>query len=199
MPKASAAETSASSRLSVSNCQMMRRRDAPIASRMPISRWRATRAREQQVGHVRAPDQQDEAEREEERREHQQRLGRQRAPCPASARGRGSRRVGRREPSAARCESHARSSASAWPRDSPGFSRPTMLDADGRRSRPAGAAAELAEERERRPEVRRGDRLESSKALRHHADHLERRSVHQDRRGRARRDRSRSAATRRDG
>ena len=42
MPKASAADTSASSRLSVSSCQMMRRRDAPIASRMPISRWRAT-------------------------------------------------------------------------------------------------------------------------------------------------------------
>ena len=42
MPKASAADTSASSRLSVSNCRMMRRRDAPMASRMPISRWRAT-------------------------------------------------------------------------------------------------------------------------------------------------------------
>ena len=42
MPKASAADTSASSRLSVSNWQTTRRRDAPIASRMPISRWRAT-------------------------------------------------------------------------------------------------------------------------------------------------------------
>ena len=42
MPNASTADTSASTRLSVSNCQMMRRRDAPIASRMPISRWRAT-------------------------------------------------------------------------------------------------------------------------------------------------------------
>jgi hypothetical protein len=42
MPKPSAADRSASSRLSVSNCQMTRRRDAPMASRMPISRWRPT-------------------------------------------------------------------------------------------------------------------------------------------------------------
>ena len=42
MPKATTADTSASTRLSVSNWKMMRRRDAPTASRMPISRWRAT-------------------------------------------------------------------------------------------------------------------------------------------------------------
>ena len=41
-------------------------------------------------------------------------------------------------------------------------------------------AAELAEERERCPEVRCGDH-ESSKAFRHHADNLERHAVHQDR------------------
>ena len=40
-------------------------------------------------------------------------------------------------------------------------------------------AAELAKDRERRPEVGRGDR-QSSKAFRHHADNLERHSVHQD-------------------
>ena len=42
MPKATAAQINASNRLSVSSCQMIRRRDAPIASRMPISRCRAT-------------------------------------------------------------------------------------------------------------------------------------------------------------
>ena len=78
MPKPSAADTSASNRFSVSSCQMMRFRDAPIASRMPISRWRATAAREQQVGDVRAPDQQDQAERKEERHEQQDGLDRQR-------------------------------------------------------------------------------------------------------------------------
>ena len=40
--------------------------------------------------------------------------------------------------------------------------------------------AEVADERERRPEVRRSDD-ESSKAFRHDADNLERDSVHQDR------------------
>ena len=45
---------------------------------MPISRWRATAAREQQVGDVRARDHQDEAERKKERREQQHDVGRQR-------------------------------------------------------------------------------------------------------------------------
>ena len=51
-------------------------------------------------------------------------------------------------------------------------------DADGVFASFVGAA-ELAKERERRPEVRRGDR-ESAKAFRHHADNLERHVVHQD-------------------
>ena len=54
-----------------------------------------------------------------------------------------------------------------------------MMSMGDASSSPALDAAELAEERERRPEVRRSDR-ESSKAFRHHADNLERHSVHQD-------------------
>jgi hypothetical protein len=38
MPKASKADSNASNKLSVNSCETTRRRDAPIASRMPSSR-----------------------------------------------------------------------------------------------------------------------------------------------------------------
>ena len=84
------------------------------------------------------------------------------------------------ERSAACRESHTRSCASAWPFDTPGFSRPTMLTLTDSVALPL-AGAELAKHRERRPEIRRRDRLESSKVLRHHADNAELRSVYPDR------------------
>ena len=54
-----------SKRFSVSSCRMIRRRDAPSDSRMPISRWRENRARVQ-VGDVRAPKHQDQPEGKED-------------------------------------------------------------------------------------------------------------------------------------
>ena len=178
MPKASAAETSASSRLSVSNCQMMRRRDAPIASRMPISRWRATAAREQQVGDVRAANHQDEAERKKERHERQHGLGRQRDRAQPrfehEARGGPLGGTFSRTPRVPHEELRERLIARHT-----GLQPPDDVEAAGVFASLL-AAAEFAKKGERRPEVGRSDR-ESSKALRHHADDVEWRAVHQDR------------------
>ena len=55
---------------------MTRRRDAPIDSRMPISRWRATPRASSRLATFAHADQQDQAEGEEERHEHQHGLGR---------------------------------------------------------------------------------------------------------------------------
>ena len=198
MPKASAAETSASNRLSVSNCQMMRRRDAPIASRMPISRWRATARASSRLATFAHPiirmrpnakksgmNSQHDVGRQRDRAlprfEHEARRG----PLAGTF----SRTL--RVPHAELRERLAARQTGLQPPD----------DAGGRRSvsRPASAAAELVKERERRPEVRRSDRLESSKAFRHHADNVERRAVHAGPCGRERRDRPQNAGTRRDG
>ena len=177
MPKASAAETSASNRLSVSSCQMTRRRDAPIASRMPISRWRATERASSRLATFAHPI--------IRMRPNAKNSGMNSSmtsadsgtvPCLGSS----TRLVAGRsaERSAARCESHTRSCASAWPRDTPGFSRPTMPSHGFFASLVVGAGT--GQERERRPEVRRRDRVKSSKAFRHHADNVKPRSVHPD-------------------
>ena len=135
-------------------------------------------AREQQVRDVRATDQQDQPESEEERREHDQGLGRQRdrallwfedevcrlavRPSLLCAAARPTReapqapvRATRRASAARRCRRR---------RSLPGLH----------------AFAGTGRRRERRPEVRRGDR-EPAKAFRHHPDDLERHVVHHDR------------------
>ena len=74
--KPAAAATSASSRLSVNSWRTMRRRVAPSDSRMPISRCRDYGPGEEKVGDVGTGDQQDEAERKEQRRGHEHRFAR---------------------------------------------------------------------------------------------------------------------------
>ena len=64
----------ASSTLSVSSCRTMRQRLAPSARRIAISRRRAAALREQQVGDVRAGDQQHRADDAAEQRRHRSHL-----------------------------------------------------------------------------------------------------------------------------
>ncbi len=150
------------------------------ANRQPDPNLALTRdpAREQQVGDVRAPDHQDEAERKKERHEQQHRLGRQRdraqprfqdeARRPLAGTFNGIPRV----PHEQLRERLVARQIGLQPADDVEAAGPfaSLL-----------AGAELVKERKRRPEVRRRDGLESSKAFRHHADNLERCPVHPDR------------------
>ena len=152
---------------------------------MPISRWRVTAAREQQVGDVGARDHQDEAERKKERREQQHHVGRQRDRAlpgfehevrrlPLDPARQAVDRTFSRPPRVP----HAQLRERLFARQ-PWLQPPDDADDDGW-SRPASTRRNWPTSDERRPEVRRGDR-EPSKAFRHHADNLERRSVHDDR------------------
>ena len=133
MPKASAAETSASSRLSVSNCRMTRRatRQSPAGCRSPAAvrpRERATDWRHSRIRY------QDEAEREKQRHEHHHDVDRQRDRALSrferearrgpldEARGRPVDRTFSRMPRVPHAELRERLAARQ-----PGFSRPTML------------------------------------------------------------------------
>ena len=165
MPKASAADMSASSRLSVSNCTDAAPRRA---DRQPDADFALAcdRAREQQVGDVRAPDQQDEAERKKSGVNSSMRFGRQRGRARFGSRTRFA--VGFSTALAARRESHTRSSASAWPRDRPGFSRP-MMPMPTESSRPAWTWRKWPTSASGAQKSGASDH-ESPKAFRHHAD-----------------------------
>ena len=125
---ASTAAISASKKLSISNCHTTgaRRADREPDADLALAR---DQAREQQVRHVRAADQEDEPEREEQRHEHQHGLcrPRHRAELRREHEARRWRSSTAPPRSAARCESHAMSCASACPCDTPGASRPTIV------------------------------------------------------------------------
>ena len=157
---------------------MMRRRDAPIASRMPISRWRATARASSRLATFAHPI--------IRMRPNAKKSGMNSSmtsadsgtvPCLGSS----TRLAAGRSPerSAARRESHTRSCASAWPRDRPGFSRPTMWRPT-ESSRPCWPRRNWPRS-ESGAQKSGAATVESSKAFRHHADNLERRAVHQDR------------------
>ena len=67
-PSPSAPPASASTTLSVSSCRTSRRREAPSAARIATSRSRVATARQHQVGHVGAGDQQHQPDRAHEER-----------------------------------------------------------------------------------------------------------------------------------
>ena len=166
---------------------MMRRRDAPIASRMPISRCRATPRASNRLATFAQPITRIRPNAKKQRHEQHHDVDRQRDRALSrferearrgsldEARGRPVDRTLSRMPRVPHAELRERLAARHT-----GLQPPDNVDADGLFALPL-AGAELAKRRERRPEIRRRDRLESSKALRHHADNPELRSVYPDR------------------
>ena len=168
----------ASSRFSVSSWQTMRRREAPIDSRMPISRWRATPRASSRLATLAHPI--------SRIRPKAKKSGGNTSTASAGcgtvpSLGSSTRFAAGRSivPSATRRESHAMSAARARPLDRPGFSRPTTL-------RPVASSPPWLRPRKwpRRASGAQksgeADR-EPSKARRHDPDDLERGVVHQDR------------------
>ena len=160
---------------------MMRLRDAPIASRIPISRWRATARASSRLATFAHPI--------IRIRPNAKNSGVNRSMASADS-GTvpclGSRTRLFRGPldgtfsAARRVSQPTEQLRERLTARQTGRQPPDNLEANGAiASLSLGSAAELVEKGERRPEVRRGHRLESSKAFRRHADHLEPHSVYE--------------------
>ena len=177
MPKASAADDERKQqafREQLPDNAAPRRANRQADANLPLA---GDPAREEQVGHVRAGDHQNQAECKKERHERQHGLGRLRdRPQPRfehEARGRPLAGTFSRMPGVPHEELRERLIARHTRLQPPDNVEAAGLFAS------LLAAAEFAKQGERRPEVGRSDR-ESSKAFGHHADDVESRAVHQD-------------------
>ena len=177
----------------MSSCRMMRRRDAPSDSRMPISRWRETPRASSRLATLAQPIVRisPKAKNSGEKTSSEPDARRPRAcpgaasarpgcGCPGTASSRlGSSRCPRREGGCRRL------------RRQPRLQPPDDLDGDLVLSSCIGVA-ELPGERKRRPVIGRSD-AEPAKAVGHDADDLVRRAVDRPRGGRSPPDRPRTA------
>ena len=184
----------ASSTLSVRSWRISRVRPAPSAVRSAISRWRDSARGEQQAGHVRARDEQQQRDRaaaDEDRGPHVAHdllLDRRRGAVELAACSRSGyaasmpRMQGRRSPAAA--------VASV----TPSRSRPTTL----RKCQPRCAAVGRGIELQRRPQLHAGARVVrwAAESRGHHPDDRRRRVVDHEHAADDRRDRRRSAGAR---
>ena len=160
----------------MSSCRMMRRREAPSESRIPISRWRETPRASSRLATLAQPiiRTSPKAKKIGAKASRTRHIGRERAlsrcqPDVGKAPVASCVRSGR--PDAQRL-----SPAVAAVGDIPGFSRPTTSTMAISSSLPAYGAAELRGERERRPVIGRAD-AEPAKVLGHDADDLVRHAV----------------------
>ena len=160
----------------MSSCRMMRRRDAPSDSRMPISRWRETPRASSRLATLAQPIVRisPKAKNSGEKTSSASPSHRPRA-CPgaASARPGSDVRGSRLEIGSSRCPH--REGGRRRLRRQPRLQPPDDLDGDLVFSSCRGVA-ELPGERERRPVVGRSD-AEPPKAVGHDADDLVRRAV----------------------
>ncbi len=159
----------------MSSCRMMRRRDAPSDSRMPISRWRETPRASSRLATLAQPI---------IRISPKAKNSGEKAMCKPGAtadsvpwRGISETWIGRPEGvvKSARPDAHTESAAAAASGDMPRFQPPDDLDGDRVFSSCSGVA-KLPGEREWRPIIGRSD-AEPPKAVGHDADDLVRRAV----------------------
>ena len=155
----------------MSSCRMMRRRDAPSDSRMPISRWRETPRASSRLATLAQPIIRISPKAKKSGEKTSSALDRSTESVPwrgvSAIDDRDARRTVSRS---VRPDAHAVRPAVAASGDSPGFSRPTTSIGDLVLSARIGVA-ELPGERERRPVVGRSD-AEAPKAVGHDADDL---------------------------
>ena len=198
-PNANAAEISASNRLSTSSCQTTRRRDAPIESRMPISRWRASKRASNRFATFAQPIKRMRPNANNSgMNTNIASAGRGTVPSRGSSTRLAAARSSPRRRLDTRYRSHARSCASAC---SLATRRAQAARRSPRPPRPFGALPLMhgRAQRAAAPRSRVQRRPRAPEAFRHDADDLELRAVHAVRAADARPGRSRNAAPGPDG